>query len=88
MSCSRRRRKPSACRPVWPCSWPVRGPWTRGAHARTPVANYYADWGNWLPIMTAYEERRPSYFGTPAVNLVWALDVSLGQILAEGLERT
>jgi alanine-glyoxylate transaminase/serine-glyoxylate transaminase/serine-pyruvate transaminase len=36
--------------------------------------------------MEAYEARRPSYFGTPAVNLVWALNVSLGQILDEGLE--
>jgi alanine-glyoxylate transaminase/serine-glyoxylate transaminase/serine-pyruvate transaminase len=56
-------------------------------HARkTPVGNYYADWTQWLPIMQAYEARRPSYFGTPAVNLIWALDVSLGQILEEGME--
>ena len=53
---------------------------------KTPVGNYYADWGNWLPIMEAYEARRPSYFGTPAVNLVQALDVSLGLILAEGMD--
>jgi alanine-glyoxylate transaminase/serine-glyoxylate transaminase/serine-pyruvate transaminase len=53
---------------------------------KTPVGNYYADWAQWLPIMQAYEARRPSYFGTPAVNLVWALNVSLGQILDEGLE--
>jgi len=53
---------------------------------KTPVANYYADWGNWLPIMEAYEARKPSYFGTPAVNLIWALNVSLGQILAEGMD--
>ena len=53
---------------------------------RTPVGSYYADWTHWLPIMEAYEARRPSYFGTPPVNLIWALDVSLGQILAEGLE--
>ena len=52
---------------------------------KTPVANYYADWHNWLPIMQAYEARKPSYFGTPAVNLIWALNVSLGQILAEGM---
>lgn len=52
----------------------------------TPVPNYYADWANWLPIMEAYEGRRPSYFGTPAVNLIWALNVSLGQILGEGME--
>ncbi len=54
---------------------------------KTPVANYYADWGNWLPIMEAYEQRKPSYFGTPAVNLVAALEVSLGLILKEGMEN-
>ncbi len=54
---------------------------------KSPVANYYADWSNWLPIMEAYEQRRPSYFGTPAVNLVAALEVSLGIILKEGMEN-
>lgn len=53
---------------------------------KTPVQNYYADWNNWLPVMQAYEARKPSYFGTPAVNLVFALNVSLGQILAEGMD--
>lgn len=51
----------------------------------TPVMNYYADWTNWLPIMQAYEARKTSYFGTPPVNLIFALNVSLTQILAEGL---
>jgi alanine-glyoxylate transaminase/serine-glyoxylate transaminase/serine-pyruvate transaminase len=36
--------------------------------------------------MQAYEGRRPSYFATPAVNLVWALNVSLKEILAEGMD--
>jgi alanine-glyoxylate transaminase/serine-glyoxylate transaminase/serine-pyruvate transaminase len=53
----------------------------------TPVLNYYADWTNWLPIMQAYEARKPSYFGTPPVNLIVALQVSLKQILAEGMSR-
>jgi len=53
---------------------------------KTPVLNYYADWTQWLPIMEAYEERRAGYFGTPAVNLIWALNVSLGQILDEGMD--
>jgi alanine-glyoxylate transaminase/serine-glyoxylate transaminase/serine-pyruvate transaminase len=53
---------------------------------KTPVASYYVDWSHWLPVMQAYEARQPAYFGTPAVNLVQALNVSLGQILAEGLE--
>jgi len=53
---------------------------------KTPVGNYYVDWSKWSPIMEAYEARKPSYFGTPAVNLVCALNVSLGQILNEGME--
>lgn len=53
---------------------------------KTPVASYYADWTNWLPVMEAYEARKTAYFGTPAVNLIFALNVSLGQILQEGLE--
>jgi alanine-glyoxylate transaminase/serine-glyoxylate transaminase/serine-pyruvate transaminase len=53
---------------------------------RSPVLNYYADWTQWLPIMEAYEARRPSYYGTPPVNLIWALNVSLGQILDEGMD--
>jgi alanine-glyoxylate transaminase/serine-glyoxylate transaminase/serine-pyruvate transaminase len=53
---------------------------------KTPVPNYYADWENWLPIMQNYEARKPSYFGTPAVNLIQALNLSLEQILTEGLE--
>lgn len=51
-----------------------------------PVLNYYADFGNWLPIMEAYEARQASYFATPAVNLVAALSRSLKLILQEGLE--
>ena len=54
---------------------------------KSSVLNFYADWKNWLPIMQAYEQRKPSYFGTPAVNLVSALNISLKQILAEGLEN-
>ncbi|MCY2687427.1 pyridoxal-phosphate-dependent aminotransferase family protein [Salinimicrobium sp. TH3] len=54
---------------------------------KMPVSNYYADWNNWLPIMKAYEERRPSYFGTPAVNLIVALEASLKIIAAEGVEE-
>jgi alanine-glyoxylate transaminase/serine-glyoxylate transaminase/serine-pyruvate transaminase len=51
------------------------------------VGSVYADWTEWLPIMQAYEARKPSYFATPAVNLVWALNVSLKEILAEGMEN-
>lgn len=66
----------------------VAGPRAMDAFYRrqAPVGSYYADWTQWLPIMEAYEARRASYFGTPAVNLVWALNVSLEQILAEGMD--
>lgn len=54
---------------------------------RTPVGSYYSDWANWLPIMESYEDRKAAYFGTQAVNLVWALNISLGQILDEGMDK-
>ncbi len=54
---------------------------------KTPVANYYCDWNNWLPIMRAYENRKPAYFGTPPVNLIIALEASLKNILNEGIEN-
>ncbi|MBI4790192.1 MAG: alanine--glyoxylate aminotransferase family protein [Chloroflexi bacterium] len=53
---------------------------------KKPVANYYGDWTNWLPIMEAYLARKGMYFATPPVNMVYALHESLRQILAEGLE--
>jgi alanine-glyoxylate transaminase/serine-glyoxylate transaminase/serine-pyruvate transaminase len=66
----------------------VAGPRAMAAYQsrKTPVMNYYADWTNWLPIMQAYETRKAAYFATPAVNLVNALNVSLTQILAEGMD--
>jgi alanine-glyoxylate transaminase/serine-glyoxylate transaminase/serine-pyruvate transaminase len=53
---------------------------------KAPVLNYYADFANWLPIMQSYEAREPSYFATPAVNLIGALHESLSLILGEGME--
>jgi alanine-glyoxylate transaminase/serine-glyoxylate transaminase/serine-pyruvate transaminase len=53
---------------------------------KRPVSNYYADWTRWLPIMESVEAHKPLYFGTPPVNHIWALNVSLGQILDEGLD--
>ena len=54
---------------------------------KTPVSNYYSDWNNWLPVMKAYEERKPSYFGTPPVNLIVALETSLQIICKEGMSE-
>jgi alanine-glyoxylate transaminase/serine-glyoxylate transaminase/serine-pyruvate transaminase len=46
----------------------------------------YLDWHSWLPIHRAYEERKPSYFATPATSLVMALEAGLGEILEDGIE--
>ncbi|MGB1317165.1 MAG: pyridoxal-phosphate-dependent aminotransferase family protein [Flavobacteriales bacterium] len=53
---------------------------------KTAVGNYYCDWSLWLPIMQAYEGRKPSYFATPPVNLIQALETSLELILEEGMD--
>ncbi len=53
---------------------------------KAPVASLYLDFGEWLPIMESYERGAPQYFATPAVNLVAALEVSLGRICAEGID--
>ena len=53
---------------------------------KTPVGNYFCDWSLWLPIMQAYEGRNPSYFATPPVNLIQALETSLELILEEGMD--
>lgn len=54
---------------------------------KTPVLNYYGDFTNWIPIMEAYENSTPSYFGTPPVNLIMALEESLKLIIQEGMEK-
>jgi alanine-glyoxylate transaminase/serine-glyoxylate transaminase/serine-pyruvate transaminase len=53
---------------------------------KAPVASLYLDFDEWLPIMQAYERGAPQYFATPAVNTVLALDVSLGQLIDEGMD--
>jgi alanine-glyoxylate transaminase/serine-glyoxylate transaminase/serine-pyruvate transaminase len=46
----------------------------------------YLDWLSWLPVMRAYEERRPAYFSTPATQLLPALEVGLREILQSGID--
>jgi len=45
----------------------------------------YLDWHSWLPVHRAYEERKASYFATPATSLVMALEAALGEILENGI---
>ena len=53
---------------------------------KAPPPALYLDWQSWLPIHRAYEERKPSYFATPATSLVMALETGLGEILENGIE--
>lgn len=53
---------------------------------KTKVGSLYLDFGEWLPIMEAYEKGQAAYFATPAVNLVLGLDVSLAQIMSETMD--
>jgi alanine-glyoxylate transaminase / serine-glyoxylate transaminase / serine-pyruvate transaminase len=56
----------------------------RAARRFSPPA-LYLDWDSWLPIHRAYEERKPSYFATPATSLVMSLEAGLGEILENGI---
>jgi len=46
----------------------------------TPPSSYFASLKKWFPIMQAYESRKPMYFATPPVQLIYALHASLKRI--------
>jgi alanine-glyoxylate transaminase/serine-glyoxylate transaminase/serine-pyruvate transaminase len=47
----------------------------------------YMDFEQWVPIMRAYEERRGSYFATPATPLIMALQAGLTELVEEGVDE-
>ena len=51
------------------------------------LSAHYMDLSKWLRVMKSYEEGSPIYYATPAVNLVYALNMALQKILDYGLER-
>jgi len=51
-----------------------------------PIRSWYASLLRWLPIMQAYKARKPSYFSTPNVNLITALNQSMKLIMEEGVD--
>ncbi|KAJ3284035.1 hypothetical protein HK104_010126, partial [Borealophlyctis nickersoniae] len=57
------------------------------ANRKAKPTSYFASWKKWLPIMQKYENRQPSYFATPPVQLIIALQVSLQQLVDEGMDR-
>ncbi|KAJ9112227.1 hypothetical protein QFC22_006311 [Naganishia vaughanmartiniae] len=48
---------------------------------KTPPSSYYISWKKWLPVMKNYEAGTPSYFATPPVQLIYALETSLKTIM-------
>lgn len=50
-------------------------------------APYYMDFKRWIKVMDSYENLKPIYFATPAVNLIVALNESLKLIFKEGLDK-
>lgn len=54
---------------------------------QTPPASYYASLTNWLPVMRNYEALKPSYFATPATQLIHALHTTLSKITVNLAER-
>ncbi|GAA5948626.1 hypothetical protein JCM21900_005194 [Sporobolomyces salmonicolor] len=49
---------------------------------KTPIAAYFANLKRWLPVMESYEKGTPAYFATPSVNLIYALEASLKNIVS------
>ncbi|KAJ3170854.1 hypothetical protein HDU87_008682 [Geranomyces variabilis] len=53
---------------------------------KAPATTYFGSFKKWLPIMKAYEARKPSYFATPAVQSILALQTSLLQLKEGGMD--
>ncbi|ORZ40197.1 aminotransferase, class V family protein [Catenaria anguillulae PL171] len=52
---------------------------------KSPPSSYFGSFAKWVPIMQAYMANKPSYFATPAVQLIISLHTSLRQILSRPL---
>ena len=53
---------------------------------KNPIRSYYGSLLRWLPIMRNYRARKPSYFSTPNVNLIIALNQAEKMLLDEGMD--
>ncbi|GAA6060570.1 hypothetical protein JCM10212_006805 [Sporobolomyces blumeae] len=49
---------------------------------KTPIPAYFANLKRWMPVMESYEKGTPAYFATPSVNLIYALEASLKNIVS------
>ena len=54
---------------------------------KAPPTTYFGSFAKWLPIMQKYEAHLPSYFATPPVQLILALEHSLKQLVTAGMDK-
>jgi alanine-glyoxylate transaminase/serine-glyoxylate transaminase/serine-pyruvate transaminase len=52
-----------------------------------PQTTYFGSFAKWKNIMNKYEARQPSYFATPPVQLIMALNLSLKQLVSQGMMK-
>lgn len=57
------------------------------AMEKNPPLTFYSDLRKWQNVFKSMLDLKPAYFGTPNVNLISALNVSLSNIMNEGLEQ-
>ncbi|PVZ97887.1 hypothetical protein BB558_006140 [Smittium angustum] len=54
---------------------------------KTPPHAYYLSWKRWLPVMIAYESKKPAYFATPSIQIVMSLNQSVKHLVEIGMEQ-
>lgn len=52
-----------------------------------PPGSYFASFKNWLPVMQAYESKKPLYFATQPTQVITALHTALTQLLSQPLSQ-
>ncbi|MGC8980751.1 MAG: pyridoxal-phosphate-dependent aminotransferase family protein [Thermoplasmata archaeon] len=65
----------------------VVGPKALKVMEKNPPLSFFSDLRKWEGVFKNMLELKPGYFGTPNVNLITALNVSLTNIMNEGMER-
>lgn len=65
----------------------VVGPKALKVMEKNPPLSFFSDLRKWQNVFKSALDLKVGYFGTPNVNLITALDVSLTSILSEGMEK-
>lgn len=65
----------------------VVGPKALSVMEKNPPLSFFSDLRRWQNVFESLLELKPGYFGTPNINLVTALGVSLTSTLDEGMDK-